>query len=57
MHAVVSCTAWDNVRSRAVMERLGMRFSGLLEDLGGGAELAVYTTLRPMPEVPGRRAR
>jgi RimJ/RimL family protein N-acetyltransferase len=28
MHAVVSCTVRHNVRSRAVMERIGMRYAG-----------------------------
>lgn len=46
MRAVVSCTDYDNVRSRAVMERLGLRYAGTLQDLGGGADLAVYTLLR-----------
>ena len=45
MRAVVSCTDYDNVRSRGVMERLGMTYVGTLEDLDGGADLAVYAQL------------
>lgn len=47
MRAVVSCTDHDNARSRAVMERVGLIYAGNLEDLGGGAELAVYTLVAP----------
>ncbi len=47
MHAVVSCTDHDNLRSRAVMERIGMSYAATLADLNGGADLAVYTLLRP----------
>lgn len=46
MRAVVSCTAHDNDRSRAVMERIGMRHAGELADLDGGPDLAVYTLVR-----------
>ena len=46
VRAVVSCTDHDNLRSRAVMERLGMTYSGMLDDLGGGPSLAVYIQLR-----------
>lgn len=46
MRAVVSCTEHDNLRSRAVMERLGMTYSGMLDDLDGGPALAVYIELR-----------
>ena len=45
MRAVVSCTDDDNIGSRAVMERLGMTYAGNLEDLGGGADLVVFTLL------------
>jgi RimJ/RimL family protein N-acetyltransferase len=45
MRAVVSCTDDDNARSRAVMERLGLTHVGTLEDLDGGANLAVYALL------------
>jgi RimJ/RimL family protein N-acetyltransferase len=33
-HAVVSCTVRHNVRSRAVMERIGMRYAGEIRSLG-----------------------
>jgi RimJ/RimL family protein N-acetyltransferase len=33
-HAVVSCTVRHNVRSRAVMERLGMRYAGEIRSRG-----------------------
>lgn len=49
--AVVSCTDVDNARSVAVMERLGMGYVGTLSDLGGGADLVVYTMLRPASSV------
>ena len=45
--AVVSCTTWNNVRSLAVMERLGMTYSGRLDDLDGGERMAVSVVLRP----------
>jgi len=47
MGAVVSCTDNGNVKSLAVMERLGMTYAGTLQDLGSGADLAVYKQLRP----------
>ena len=34
VHAVVSCTARHNVRSRAVMERIGMRYAGEVRSRG-----------------------
>lgn len=46
MHAVVSCTAQDNERSIAVMERIGMTHAGHLDDLDGGPPLTVYLALR-----------
>ena len=47
--AVVSCTSCLNTRSRAVMERIGMPYAGLLEDLEGGDDLAVHVLLRARP--------
>lgn len=46
--AVVSCTDRDNVRSRAVMERIGMRYAGEIGPIAGEDEapLAVCVTLR-----------
>jgi hypothetical protein len=40
VHAVVSCTVRDNVRSRAVMERIGMRYAGEIPEprYGEGVE-------------------
>ena len=46
MQAVVSCTDQDNLRSRAVMERIGMRHAGVLSSLDGGADQTVHTLLR-----------
>ncbi len=46
MHAVVSCTDHDNLRSRAVMERIGMSYAGALPDLAGGADFTVHMLLR-----------
>jgi RimJ/RimL family protein N-acetyltransferase len=46
IHAVISCTDHDNLRSRAVIERLGMTYSGMLDFLAGGPTLAVYIQLR-----------
>lgn len=34
MRAVVSCTVRHNVRSRAVMERIGMRYAGEIRSRG-----------------------
>src|SRR5204862_2639192 len=34
VQAVVSCTARDNVRSRAVMERIGLRYVGEIRSRG-----------------------
>lgn len=34
MHAVVSCTVRHNVRSRAVMERIGLRYAGEIHSRG-----------------------
>jgi RimJ/RimL family protein N-acetyltransferase len=34
MHAVVSCTVRHNARSRAVMERIGMRYAGEIRSRG-----------------------
>jgi RimJ/RimL family protein N-acetyltransferase len=34
MEAVVSCTVRHNVRSRAVMERIGMRYAGEIRSPG-----------------------
>ena len=42
MRAVVSCTDRDNVRSRAVMERIGMHYAGLLEE----DDLVVHVLVR-----------
>lgn len=44
--AVVSCTSEHNLRSRAVMERIGMPYAGILEDLQGGDDTAVHVLLR-----------
>jgi RimJ/RimL family protein N-acetyltransferase len=43
VHAVVSCTVRHNVRSRAVMQRIGMRYAGEIRSVGlapgvGGGE-------------------
>jgi RimJ/RimL family protein N-acetyltransferase len=55
MHAVVSCTVRHNVRSRAVMERIGMRYAGEIRSRGmaegvagerDGAPYAVCALLR-----------
>ena len=50
VQAVVSCTVRHNVRSRAVMERIGMRYAGEIwsEEYEGedGAPLAVCVLLR-----------
>jgi hypothetical protein len=35
-HAVVSCTVRHNLRSRAVMERIGMRYVGEIYSRGSG---------------------
>lgn len=54
MGAVVSCTARHNLRSRAVMERIGMRYTGEIssrgtmqdeDDVRDDAPFAVYVTL------------
>lgn len=37
--AVVSCTVRHNVRSRAVMERIGMRYAGEIRSRGPGEEV------------------
>lgn len=47
MQAVVSCTDHDNLRSRAVMERIGMSYAGVLKSLDGGADQTVRILLRP----------
>ncbi|MDQ1481047.1 MAG: hypothetical protein QOI44_1908 [Actinomycetota bacterium] len=55
MQAVVSCTVRHNVRSRAVMERIGMRYAGEirsrgmiegLEEVQDDAPFAVYVRVR-----------
>lgn len=46
VQAVVSCTVRHNVRSRAVMERIGMRYAGEIDGEQGGAPLAVCVLLR-----------
>lgn len=46
MQAVVSCTDHDNLRSRAVMERIGMSPAGVLNALDGGTDQTVHTLLR-----------
>ena len=51
MGAVVSCTDRHNLRSRAVMERIGMRYVGEIggsgsAEGGGDALLAVCVMLR-----------
>lgn len=49
MQAMVSCTARHNVRSRAVMERIGMRYAGeirsrgVVEGIGGEQDDALLT--------------
>ena len=43
--AVVSCTVRHNVRSRAVMERIGMRYAGEIRSLG--RPYAVCVQLKP----------
>lgn len=43
--AVVSCTSYRNERSRAVMERIGMRHAGGIPDLDGGDEMTVHVLL------------
>ena len=54
MRAVVACTARHNLRSRAVMERIGMRYAGEIrsrgtaegeEDVRDDAPFAVYVCL------------
>jgi len=54
MRAVVSCTARHNLRSRAVMERIGMQYAGEIrsrgtadgeEDVRDDAPFAVYVCL------------
>lgn len=45
MQAVVSCAARRNTRSRAVMERIGMPYAGILADLDGGDDLVVHVLL------------
>ena len=56
VQAVVSCTVRHNLRSRAVMERIGMRYAGeirsrgLVEGVDGeqdDAPFTVFTILRP----------
>lgn len=46
VEAVVSCTVGRNRRSRAVMERIGMPYAGILEGLDGGDDEAVHVLLR-----------
>jgi len=46
VQAVVSCTVRHNLRSRAVMERIGMPYAGILDGLDGGDDLAVHVLLR-----------
>ena len=55
MEAVVSCTVRHNLRSRAVMERIGLSYAGEIQSRGvvegsGGmredAPYSVYTLLR-----------
>jgi RimJ/RimL family protein N-acetyltransferase len=55
VHAVVSCTVRHNARSRAVMERIGMRYAGEIRSRGlvegieaehDDAPYAVYALLR-----------
>lgn len=46
VRAVVSCTVRHNLRSQAVMERIGMPYAGMLEGLDGGDDLAVHVQLR-----------
>jgi RimJ/RimL family protein N-acetyltransferase len=68
MEAVVSCTVRHNVRSRAVMERIGMRYAGEIRSRGSvkgregpqdDAPFAVSVLLRrerPQPGDPSVRA-
>jgi len=53
--AVVSCTVRHNVRSRAVMERLGLRYAG--EIVSGGEPYAVSVMLRAERPAGPRRGR
>jgi RimJ/RimL family protein N-acetyltransferase len=46
VRAVVSCTVRHNLRSRAVMEAIGMPYAGMLDGLDGGDDLAVHVLLR-----------
>ena len=46
MRAVVSGTRRDNHRSRAVMERIGMNYAGLLTGANGGDDEAVHVLIR-----------
>jgi RimJ/RimL family protein N-acetyltransferase len=48
--AVVSCTAVDNERSRAVMSRIGMTYAG--DIVSEGEALAVSVMLRPSGRAP-----
>ena len=48
VQAVVSCTGRDNHRSRAVMERIGMPYAGILKPPSGGEE-AVHVMFRATP--------
>ena len=47
MHAVVSCTVRHNVRSRAVMERIGMRYTGEIRSRGVAEGVAKEQTDAP----------
>jgi RimJ/RimL family protein N-acetyltransferase len=46
VQAVVSCTVRHNARSRAVMERIGMPYAGILAGLDDGDDLVVHVLLR-----------
>lgn len=52
LKAVVSCTSYRNLRSRAVMERIGMRYAGLLDDLDGGEDMTVHVLLAAEHRAP-----
>ena len=45
VQAVVSCTVSHNARSRAVMERIGMPYAGILQGLEGGDDLVLHVLL------------
>ena len=62
MRAVVSFTEQHNLRSRAVMERIGMRYAGEVLGNGliegrqgvyGGAPFSLYVALRDTWQLPG----